>query len=152
MKNLSCLLALAAAAVVLPGCLNSGDLTGTSGCLAPKVNIPALTGDTVRTASGLKYLVAKTGAGATAASSSSVTVTYAAYLTDGTLFSQSSLAVFQLPDVIPGFREGVTGMKVGETRRLIVPPSLGYGANGSGSCIPGNATLIFDVNLIDTVG
>lgn len=152
MRNRSGFLALAAVSAMLSGCLDAGSLTGSNPCLAPRLPIPALNVDTVRSATGLKYLVARQGTGtATAGSRSQVTVAFAAYLTDGTLFGQSNFSVFQLPEMIPGFREGVTGMKVGEMRRLIVPPSLGYGASGAGVCVPPNATLIFDVSLIETV-
>ena len=54
--------------------------------------------------------------------------------------------------VIKGWDQGVVGMKVGGKRRLIVPPELGYGVSGAGSTIPGNATLIFEIQLLGVAG
>lgn len=84
-------------------------------------------------------------------------VIYKGWLTNGTMFDQSRTGsdgklepfVFALGDhqVIPGWEEGVNGMKVGGKRLLIVPPAVGYGANGQGP-IPGNSVLIFEVQLV----
>ena len=54
--------------------------------------------------------------------------------------------------VIPGWDLGVAGMKVGGQRRLIIPPDLGYGSSGSGTAIPPNATLVFDIELLGVQG
>lgn len=94
------------------------------------------------------------GTGAEAASGQKVTVHYDGYLTNGTMFDSSRQRgtpfSFNLGSgqVIQGWDQGVAGMKVGGKRRLIIPPDLGYGAQGAGAAIPPNATLIFDVELL----
>lgn len=94
------------------------------------------------------------GTGATAAAGQQVTVNYVGMLPDGTVFDASAkhgqAFSFALGagQVIKGWDMGVAGMKVGGKRRLIIPPSYGYGAQGAGSAIPPNATLIFDVELV----
>lgn len=94
------------------------------------------------------------GTGAEAKSGMQVTVNYTGMLPDGTVFDASSkhgqAFTFALGagQVIKGWDIGVAGMKVGGKRRLIVPPSYGYGAQGAGNVIPPNATLIFDVELL----
>lgn len=94
------------------------------------------------------------GTGAEATAGNSVTVHYTGWLTDGTQFDSSltSGRPFQFAlgqgQVIPGWDQGVAGMKVGGTRRLTIPPDLGYGAAGAGGVIPPNATLIFEVQLL----
>ena len=107
---------------------------------------------------GLKYTDTKIGDGATAKAGNKVTVNYTGWLNEngakGKKFDSSldrnqpfqfTLGAHQ---VIPGWDEGVAGMKVGGTRTLIIPPALGYGARGAGGAIPPNATLIFDVDLL----
>ena len=79
---------------------------------------------------------------------STVTVAYVGRLADGTVFDQSTRATFSLRDVIPGFRRGVVGMTVGETRTITVPPEEGYGSVPRPG-IPANSTLVFEVTLLD---
>jgi len=106
-----------------------------------------------------KTLVVKdliTGTGATATSGSTITVNYVGVLyKTGQEFDSSwktgqPFAPFKLGAgaVIPGWDKGLVGMKVGGRRELIIPPSLAYGASGSGSTIPPNSTLIFVVDLL----
>ncbi|HEY5037764.1 MAG TPA: FKBP-type peptidyl-prolyl cis-trans isomerase [bacterium] len=113
-----------------------------------------LTTQVVTTASGLQYQVLKDGTGAVAKAGQMVSVHYTGWLTDGKKFDSSvdrgqpfqfSLGAGQ---VIKGWDEGVAGMKVGEKRKLTIPSNLGYGAGGAGGVIPGNATLVFDVELL----
>ncbi|HTK03815.1 MAG TPA: FKBP-type peptidyl-prolyl cis-trans isomerase [Alphaproteobacteria bacterium] len=95
------------------------------------------------------------GTGAEALSGKKITVNYTGTLTDGTKFD-SSLNPGRTPftfnlgagEVIQGWDQGFAGMKVGGKRKLTIPPSLGYGAQGAGSLIPPNATLIFEVELL----
>ncbi len=115
---------------------------------------PALSGDTVATTSGLKYIVIKQGAGAAPQSGQTVSVHYTGWFTDGRKFDSSidrgepfSFALGQ-GRVIRGWDEGVAMMRVGEKRRFIIPPQLGYGVSGHPAGIPPNATLIFDVELL----
>jgi len=107
------------------------------------------------TASGLKYQELTEGTGEDAVSGKTVSVHYSGWLADGTPFDSSvSRGVpfnFFLGggQVIKGWDEGVAGMKTGGKRVLIIPPELGYGAGGAGGVIPPNATLKFEVELLD---
>jgi FKBP-type peptidyl-prolyl cis-trans isomerase len=109
----------------------------------------------VTTASGLKYTDTKVGTGAEAKAGQNVSVHYTGWLTNGTKFDSSKDRgqpfVFPLGGrrVIQGWDEGVQGMKVGGVRKLTIPPNLGYGAQGAGGVIPPNATLVFEVELLD---
>lgn len=97
----------------------------------------------------------KEGSGAEAKSNSTVTVNYTGAVAATGLIFQSSLdsgqpVSFPLNQVIKGWSEGVPGMKVGGTRRLLIPASLAYGANPPpGSNIPANADLVFDITLLN---
>ena len=107
---------------------------------------------------GLKYTDTTTGDGATAKAGNKVSVHYTGWLSDngakGKKFDSSvdRGQPFQFTlgakQVIAGWDEGVAGMKVGGKRTLNIPPELGYGARGAGGTIPPNATLIFDVELL----
>src|SRR5690606_38687715 len=86
---------------------------------------------------------------AVAQATDTVTVAYEGRLEDGTVFDRSDRATFPLQRVIPGFRDGIVGMRVGESKTITVPPEQGYGAAGLPPVIPPNATLIFEVTLLD---
>jgi FKBP-type peptidyl-prolyl cis-trans isomerase FklB len=104
------------------------------------------------TASGLQYKVLEEGTGRQPAASDTVEVHYTGTLTDGTKFDSSrdrgQTIEFPLNGVIAGWTEGVQLMKEGARYEFTIPPELGYGARGAGGVIPGNATLIFDVELV----
>ncbi len=109
---------------------------------------------TITTRSGLKYTRLKDGKGATPKPGQAVFVHYTGTLTNGKKFDSSrdrgqpfSFKV-GAGQVIAGWDEALSTMKVGERRKLTIPPKLGYGAAGAGGVIPPNATLIFDVELL----
>ena len=113
----------------------------------------------IMTSSGLEYEDTSVGNGAEAKAGDHVSVHYTGWLRNddgsaGSKFDSSKdrKKPFQFSlgagHVIKGWDEGVQGMKIGGTRTLIIPASLGYGARGAGGAIPPNATLIFEVELL----
>ena len=131
--------------------------------LAALLAVPALAAQeakkdgakTVTTATGLKYIDHVVGKGASPVKGKQVKVHYTGTLENGKKFDSSVdrnepfVFVIGVGQVIPGWDEGVMSMKVGGKRKLIVPAKLGYGAAGAGGVIPPNATLIFEVELLD---
>lgn len=110
---------------------------------------------TVTTESGLRYLDMTVGTGRQAELGDTAAVHYTGWLADGKKFDSSvdrkEPFSFRLGagQVIKGWDEGVMGMKIGGKRKLTIPPQLGYGSRGAGGVIPANATLTFDVELLD---
>jgi len=110
----------------------------------------------IETPSGLKYIDTVEGTGECPAAGATAVVHYTGWLLDGTKFDSSvdRGQPFSFPvgkgRVIRGWDEGVATMKVGGKRKLIIPPDLGYGQAGAGGVIPGGATLVFDVELLET--
>ncbi|MDP2196764.1 MAG: FKBP-type peptidyl-prolyl cis-trans isomerase [Rhodocyclaceae bacterium] len=106
------------------------------------------------TSSGLIIEEIVEGSGDTATAGQTVSVHYTGWLANGSKFDSSKDRndPFDVPlggrQVIAGWDEGVQGMKVGGTRKLTIPPNLGYGARGAGGVIPPNATLVFEVELL----
>ena len=107
------------------------------------------------TDTGLKYEDLLEGEGKVAEANQKVSVHYTGWLADGTKFDSSldRNDPFSFPlgggRVIRGWDEGVQGMKVGGKRKLTIPPQLGYGSAGAGGVIPPNATLVFEVELLE---
>ena len=107
----------------------------------------------VKTASGMVYKSIKEGKGKSPTASSVVEVNYRGTLTNGKEFDSSykrkQSIKFPLSGVIPCWTEGVQKMKVGGKAKLVCPPELAYGSRGAGQDVPPNATLIFEVELLD---
>jgi FKBP-type peptidyl-prolyl cis-trans isomerase FkpA len=135
--------------VALLLCFSSGSIA------ADNKETKKMAEQTVTTESGLKYLDMTVGTGRLAELGDTASVHYTGWLADGKKFDSSvdrkEPFSFRLGagQVIKGWDEGVMGMKIGGKRKLTIPPQLGYGARGAGGVIPPNATLTFDVELLD---
>lgn len=140
--------ALGAALLLASACGAGSDSAPDAGGGAP-----AAAGDTVTTASGLQITELRAGSGASPGASDVVVVHYHGTLPDGSVFDSSvergQPASFPLNRVIPCWTEGLQGMKVGGKSRLVCPPQIAYGARGSPPRIPPNATLTFEVELLE---
>ncbi len=133
-----------------------------SAALMPTTAMAQTPGKAMTTASGLQIIDTKAGTGATPTPGQICVVHYTGWLyQDGQKGKKFDSSVdrnepLEFPvgqrKVIAGWDEGVASMKVGGKRTLIIPPELGYGARGAGGVIPPNATLIFDVELLQVKG
>ena len=144
------ILSIVAMAAVLASGQSATTKTVAHNSAPVKVN-----GAGVKTDDGLQYWDLRVGNGQTAKEGSHVRVHYTGWLTNGKKFDSSLDAgkpfdfTIGNGEVIKGWEEGVTGMRVGGKRQLRIPPSLAYGADGTpDGAIPPNATLIFDIQLL----
>ncbi len=136
---------LVIATVGLVGC--GDDITAiedTEFAASLGINLAAMT----RTSSGLYYEDIETGEGEPATAGQEVQVAYTGWLANGTRFDRGTFS-FNLGagEVVPGFDEGVQGMRVGGVRRIIIPPALGYGSQARG-VIPPNSILVFRIQVL----
>lgn len=148
---------LCSSLLLLGGCID--ELTAP-GCTEVALTQTSVSGDTVTLSTGLRYVEGTTGSGAPAEWCAQLVTHHTEYLLDGTRldstrdFDRPLVFTPGLGDLIDGYEQGVIGMRNGGTRRLIVPPHLGYGSeaqrNGAGEIvIPANSTLVYDIEVFN---
>lgn len=136
-----------ATSATVPTDISNSPADIATAAFAPTLNI--VIGEFTRSGTGLYWKDHKVGDGKEAHIGSRVRVKYDGRLPNGTGFDNGVFPfVIGMHQVIDGWDQGIAGMKVGGTRTLIVPPSLGYGSEANGP-IPANATLVFDVELLE---
>ncbi len=142
-------------ALVLASCLGIGTIHAQEQPLPPSgAGESGGEEKVVTTPSGLKYVDLAVGQGAPVQPGKRVTVDYVGRLEDGKVFDSSQshgkpfTFVMGQRGVITGWTEGIGTMREGGKRKLIIPPQLGYGADGAGDVIPPNAVLVFDIEVL----
>lgn len=142
---------------LLVGCTQ--ELTAPA-CTETALTQSSVSGDTVILITGLRYIEGTTGTGAPAEWCAVIVTHYTEYLLDGTRldsthdFDRPLVFTPGLGDLIEGFEQGVIGMRNGGSRRVIIPPHLGYGSeaqrNSAGEIvIPANSTLVYDIEAFN---
>jgi peptidylprolyl isomerase len=136
-------------AATIPACVQN------EGKQAAPAKNESKSAEMVKTSSGLAYVDLTEGSGPQPTAGKQVKVHYTGWLENGTKFDSSLdrgepfVFTIGIGQVVPGWDEGVMSMKTGGKRKLVIPPQLGYGTSGAGGVIPPNATLIFEVELLD---
>ena len=143
------------ATFVLVACSGSGCKDIASALATGGDGIPAVEGKVTTTASCLQIIDVEIGEGDAVQPGQRVSVDYTGYLEDGTVFGTSrergEPIAFSLDRVNQGWQEGIPGMQIGGIRRLIVPAELASGTFAFGPSVPPNATLIFDIELLELI-
>jgi FKBP-type peptidyl-prolyl cis-trans isomerase len=149
-------LALVALVITVGGCFDKLDAPQCTPVAFTQASVSA---DTVTTSTGLRYIEGTVGPGVSVDWCNTVAIHYDAFLLDGTAFDTSrdtdAPLVFApgLGDLIDGIEQGVIGVRVGGTRRLIISPALGFGSQPRRDqdgqiIIPGNSTVVYDIEVV----
>lgn len=145
------------AAALLAGCIDSPTVPE---CVPAPFTVAEVRGDTILTSTGLSYIDGDAGTGAAMDWCDLIAVHYTGFLLDGTQFDSSldrgqpEIFMPGFTGLIDGFEQGVIGLRTGGTRRLIIPPELGFGSeprhNQAGEVVvPGNSTVVYDIEVLE---